>query len=157
VLVLIVALPVASAAGCGGDEETSQTEAPAPTEQEFIAQADAICRSAGQDLTAQSKGLGFYTPDGLDEEEAEFIEQEIIPFYQRQVDEIRELTPPPGEEEEIEAALSAAEQALDDLREDPSSYAPPVGPDGERITTVPKGWLELTRQLKRYGSKACAN
>ena len=140
VLVLFVALPVASAAGCGGDEET----APAPTRQEFIAQADAICRSAEQDLTAQSRDLGFHTPDGVDDEEAEFIEEEVIPFYQGQVDEIRELTPPPGDEEKIEAALSAAERDLDDLLEDPDR--------------VPKGWVELARLLRGYGGRgACAN
>ena len=142
-LVLIVALPVASAAGCGGDEETSQTEAPAPTRQEFIAQADAICRSAEQDLNAQSRELGFYTPDGLDEEEAEFVEEEVIPNFQRQVDEIQALTPPPGDEKKIEAALSAAERDLDDLLEDP--------------TRVPKALRERNRLFERYGSKACVN
>lgn len=141
VLVLVVALPVASAPGCGGDEETSQTEAPAPTRQEFIAQADAICRSAEQDLKAAEGGV--YTGDGLDEEEAEFVEEEVIPNFQRQVDEIRELTPPPGDEEKIEAALSAAERDLDDLLEDPSS--------------VPKGLRKLHRLLQRYGSGPCAN
>lgn len=140
VLVLLVGFPAASAAGCGGDEET----APAPTRQEFVAQADAICRSAEQDLTAQSRDLGFYVPDGLDEEEAEFIEQEVIPFYQGQIDEIRELTPPTGDEERIEEALSAAERGLAaDLREDPDR--------------VPKGWMELARVLRGYGSGPCGN
>jgi hypothetical protein len=131
VLVLIVALPVASAAGCDGDEET-----PAPTRQEFIAQADAICRSAERDLGAAEGGV--YTGDGLDEEEAEVVEEKVIPIFQRQVDEIRELTPPPGDEEKIEAALSAAERDLDDLLEDPGS--------------VPKGLREFNRLFQRYGS-----
>ena len=135
VLVLIVAFPVASAAGCGGDEETPQTETPAPTRQEFVAQADAICRSAERDLRAVQD---VYTGDGLDKEEVHVVEEEVIPIFQWQVDEIRELTPPPGDEERIEAALSAAERDLDALLEDPGS--------------VPKGLRELNRLFQRYGS-----
>ena len=139
-LVLIVALPVASASGCGEDEE-----APPPTKQEFIAQADAICRSTEQDLSAAQEGYGptrAVTPRvhtrADRKEEAEFIEDEVIPTFQRQLDEIRELTPPPGDEEEIEAALAAAERDLGDLREDP--------------TRVPKGLREFNRLFQRYGS-----
>lgn len=147
VLVLIIALPAASAAGCDGDEETSQAEAPAPTEQEFSAQADAICRSAEQDLSAAEEDLEdeFVAsgPRADQKAEAEFIEDAVIPFYQEQIGEIRELTPPPGEEEEIQAALSAAERDLNDLH-----------PDQRH---VPNGLRELNRQLKRYGSKACVN
>lgn len=124
-----------AAAGCGGDEETPQTEAPAPTRQEFAAQADAICRSAEQDLRAVQD---VYTGDGLDKEEADLVEEEVIPIFQRQVDEIRELTPPPGDEGKIEAALSAADRDLDDLLEDPGS--------------VPKGLREFNRLFQRYGS-----
>ncbi len=136
---LVPVLIVASAVGCGGDEETSQTEA--PTRQEFIAQADTICRSAEQDLKAAEGDV--YAGDGLDEEEAEFVEQEIIPIFQRQLDGIQGLTPPPGDAEEIEAALSAAERDLEDMLEDPNR--------------VPKGMQELNRQLESYGSKACVN
>ena len=150
-LVLLVGLPAASVAGCGEDEEST------PTRQEFIAEAHPICRAAEQDLTAKSRDLGFYTPDGVDGEEAEFIEEEVIPFYQGQVDGIRELTPPPGEEERLEAALSEAERGIEGLREDPLSFAPPIGPDGERITTSPKGWVELGRLLRGYGRGPCGN
>ena len=80
----------------------------------------------------------MYTGDGLDKEEADLVEEEVIPIFQRQVDEIRKLTPPPNDEERIEAALSAAERDLDDLLEDPGS--------------VPKGLRELNRLFQRYGS-----
>jgi hypothetical protein len=139
VLVLIVALPVASAAGCGGGDETRQTEAPAPTRQEYITQANAICRSVAQDLMAAQ-----YLYDGSSrEEDAEFIEEEVIPGFQRQIDEIRELTPPVGDEEKMQAALSAAERDLGDYREDPRR--------------VPKGFQGLSRQLRRYGRGSCVN
>jgi hypothetical protein len=133
-VVLIVALPVA-ATGCDGDEET---EAPAPSRQEYVAQADAICRSAEQDLKAAQQGSGSARV-----EEAEFVEQEIVPILQRQLDEIQELPPPPGDEGNIEAALLAAEEDLSDLSEDPSR--------------VPEGMRELHRQLQRYGSTTCVD
>ena len=148
VLVLIVALPVASAAGCDGDEETSQTEAPAPTRQEFVAQADAICRAAEQDLRATEEDLEDASVAlgrrGDEKAEAEFVEDAVIPHFQRKIDGIRELTPPPGEEEKLEAALSAAERDLHDY----------LQPD---LIRVPKGMQELNRQLESYGSKACVN
>jgi hypothetical protein len=145
VLVLIVALPVVSAAGCLGDEGTAQTERPAPTRQEFIAEADAICWSAEQDFEIALSVHGI-PPPPTRKEEAAFLEQEVIPMYQRRVDGIQELTPPPGDGEEIEAALAAAERSIpDDLRERPDR--------------VPKDWLEFTRrfQFQRYGSGPCAD
>lgn len=130
---LIVALLVTSVAGCDGDERT-----PAPTKEEFIAQAEAICSAADRDLRAA--GEGVYTGDGLDEQEAAVVEKRVIPIFQREVDELRALTPPRGDEETIGAALSAAERDLGDLIEDPN--------------TVPKGWQEFTRRFERYGMKS---
>jgi hypothetical protein len=130
VLVLIAALPVASVAGCDGDEEK-----PAPTKKEFIAQAEAVCRAAERDLDAA--GTGLYTGDGVDEEEVALVKEKILPIFRRQVDELRELTPPRGDEQTIERALAAAERDLDDLIEDPGA--------------VPKGWQEFMRRFVRYG------
>lgn len=132
VLVVIAALPAASAAGCGGDGEK-----PAPTKKEFIAQAKAVCRAAERDLKAG--GATIYTGDGVDEEERAVVKEKVVPIFRRQVDELRKLTPPRGDEQTIEKALSAAERDLDDLVKDPS--------------TVPKGWQEFIRGLKRYGMR----
>ncbi len=146
VLVVVVALAVAWVAGCGGDGET--TEAPAPNRQEFAAQADAICRSAEQDLGAAQEDLEdeFAALGSRADQRAEaaFVEEEVIPIFQRQVDEIRELTPPPGEGEEIEAALSAAERDIADLHADQSR--------------VPKGLRGFNHLFQRYGgdtSRGC--
>jgi hypothetical protein len=143
-LLSLLALGALGLTGCGGGDDDEETP-PAPTRQEFVAQADAICESAEQDFEAALSVHGL-PPPPTREEEAEFLEQEVIPLYLRRIDGIQELTPPPGDEEEIEAVLSAAERTLaDDLRERPDRVA--------------KGWLEFTRrfQFQRYGSGPCAD
>ncbi len=115
--VLLVAL-----AGCGGDDEASTTET--TTKAGFIAAADQICTETGAKISAEAQER---FPDGLAPGEGDAIEQffaEVtIPALKAQYEQIGELTPPEGEEDEVEAIVEAGNAAVAKAEKDPASLA----------------------------------
>ena len=150
------------AAGCGDDDDdttatttsttaaaTGATGATGPTgepltKDEFIAQADAICESSDKDIEAAAEDLfsGGANP-GQAEEEA-FVTGTLVPGVQQQLDAIRALTPPEGDEDEVNAVLDSAQEGLDELEDDPSLLGTPQNPLNES-----------TKLAKEYGFEAC--
>ncbi len=123
-------------AGCGGEDEegdTSSTTSAATgatglggeplTHEEFVAQGDEICATGDEEIEAAASGQ--FGDAGPQNEQAitEFAETVVIPSIQAQHDGISALTPPEGEEEEVEELLSELQTALDELSEDPSLLA----------------------------------
>jgi hypothetical protein len=128
----------AIAAGCGDDDgdptsiATSTTTTQAGdtgtavatgeplSKEEFVAQADAICEAGDEDIGAAAEDLfsGGANP-GQAEEEA-FVTETLVPGVQDQIDQIRGLSPPEGDEEQIDAFLDAAQEGVDELEENPS-------------------------------------
>lgn len=117
-LLLAAALGVtAIAAGCGGDDEDGDGEA--LTKQEFITQADQICAEGDRQINeAGSAQFGGQEPSAQEIEE--FGTETVAPNIQNQVDQIRALTPPEGDEEQVSAILDAAQEGIDEVEEDPS-------------------------------------
>lgn len=125
-LALALAALAFAAAGCGGDDDegtdTGATGATggaavAPlTEEEFVSQADEICSDAATQL--QEEG----TPSSPEELEG-YVTDTLVPSVQDQLDAIGALTPPEGQEDEVEAFLDSAEQELDSIQADPASIS----------------------------------
>ena len=126
------------AAGCGDDDDdettaaTTTTEAGATgatgaatgeplTKAEFIKQADAACAAGDKRIDAAFRGLGSNEPS--DQELEQVVTDTVVPEIQGEIDAIRALTPPEGDEDEIAAILDAAQEALDEIEQDPSSLA----------------------------------
>lgn len=103
-------------AGCGDDDD----DATSLTKDGFIAEADAICAAGDEEINAAGEQLG-QTPQG--QELIDFAEDVVIPSIQTQHDEIAALPVPEGEEEEVDELLTALQQAIDDLEQDPAQIA----------------------------------
>jgi hypothetical protein len=150
------------AAGCGDDDEETTTAATTTTTQagatgptgasgeplskaEFIEEADAICKAGDKEIDAAADQLfsGGANP-GQAEEEA-FITQTLVPGVQQQVDGIRALTPPEGDEEEVQAILDAAQQAIDELEADPEAFFEQGGDP----------FAEANQLAQEYGLQVC--
>jgi hypothetical protein len=141
------------AAGCGGDDDGDTTttttgvtgttgNAEAPTKQEFIKQADEICTEGSQELTtALSEELGTEQPS--DEEIEQFVSDSVVPVLREQFAELRALTPPEGDEEEVDRVFTAAEDAVDELEEDPG------------LVVESGSFEEADRLARNYGFKTC--
>ena len=132
--------------GCGDDGGT-QT-ASALSKAEYLRQADEICGGQEIDKAAQQFFAGFSrknppTPD----KQAEFVNEVVIPTHQRQLDELRTLPIPAGDEERVEPFLGEGQAFIDRLGEDPSLFIQ------QRVTPEFK---EAAKQAADYGLKSCA-
>ena len=111
------------AAGCGGDDDDSDTGGSSEplTKTEFIDQADTICSETNaqtQEEVSEFLDGGSPTAENLPDV-AEFVASGI----QDQVSGIRGLTPPEGDEEEIDAILTKADEGAEAIRENPDSLS----------------------------------
>jgi len=115
--ILAVALAAgALAAGCGDDTDPKE---------EYIAKGDEICARGTFKIgrTAQDR---FGSPAPPPEQAPQFARQKIVPILeQRVVTKLRELEPPEGDEEQVEAIYDELEQAVDRLRANPELITEP--------------------------------
>jgi hypothetical protein len=136
------------AAGCGDDDDDGEGGGDAPTKEEFIAEADQICSDGDAELEAAAEetfGQSDQPPSAAEQEQ--FAAESVIPNIQDQVDRIDELTPPEGDEDEIQAIVDAAQEDLDAGSEDPSLF---TGQGGEPLA-------EASRLAQEYGLQACGS
>lgn len=122
---LLVALTALAliVAGCGsGGSGSSSTESTSSlTKAEFVKQGNAICAKGSKEINegfeefVKERGLSkTKKPSKAVREEA--VETVLIPKIREQVESMRALGPP---DEEAEAVLDAAEEALEKGEEDP--------------------------------------
>jgi hypothetical protein len=140
----VAALLTLSATGlvfstCGGDDDTL-------TKAEFIKQADQICKKA-HDSLEKSFNQSFAGKQPSQAELNEFAREELAPTVQGEIDDVRNLVPPSGDEGEIEAIADAAQSGVDKIKADPAVLSPQVKFDP----------LAKNHQLARaYGMKECS-
>jgi hypothetical protein len=147
-LALICALALAVAVGCGDDDEESTTEA-TPTKEEFIAEADQICAEGDEEIgQAEQEAFGQGRP--TQQEQEDFLTETVLPSIQDQIDGIRGLTPPEGDEQEIAEFLDSAQSALDEIDENPELIL-----QGEEGTPTDP-FAETARLGEQYGFQVCA-
>jgi len=131
------------AAGCGGDDDETTTAA--PSKQEFIKQADAICAKGDKQINQEGEQV-FGKQRPSKQEIEQFGTDTVVPNVQGQIDGVRALTPPQGDEEEVSAFLDSAQEALDKVKQDPSVFAQREG----------NPFAEAEKLAKEYGYEKCA-
>lgn len=132
-LLVVAALVLAA---CGGED--------APTKEEFIAEGDAICREGDEALnTAAEEQFGDLSADPPRKQQEQFVSEVVAAEYRSQLEQLRELTPPEGDEEEVDAILTSLEQLADQAESDPGSLL-----DAQ---TAP----EAARLAAEYGFMSC--
>jgi len=119
-LSLLVALFATTAlvAACGGDDDSSSDE-PAPTKAAYITEADGICSDGS--TTIQDIQADLPSQDINDPAVQEIITNEVLPVYDEQLNSLRDLTPPEGDEEATAAIYDALESALQAVEDDPAA------------------------------------
>jgi hypothetical protein len=126
----------ATIAACGGSD--------APSTEEYIADADAICRQADADLETVVKEQFGTTPPNR-QELAQFTEDEVIPNIEDQLAELRELEPPEGDEDQVARIFDTLDQAIQEFKRNPD------------IENPPRGIAEANRLAEDYGFEVCGN
>lgn len=129
------------AVGCGGSDDSSSDE-PAPTKAAYITDADAICAA---DTETISKLAADLPNDINDPAVTDAITNDILPIYQEQLTELRDLTPPEGEEDTTAAIYDALEEGLNKVEEDPTLL-------GDTDT-----FADANEKASAFGLEACSS
>ena len=138
-LVFSVIVGAAVLAGCGGGSDDRLTK------EEFLEQGNAICAS-GNEKIGHAAETAFSSPDNPSQAEiVSFATETIVPTVQDELDQLRDLSPPKEDEEDVAAILNELQTALDKLRSDPALAAEGAGFD------------EARRLAQAYGLAACAD
>ena len=125
IALLIAAAAVAFvAAGCGSDSSTTDSTA-SLTKAEFLKRGNAICAAGNKEINAgfekffkENEFSKKNQPTQADFEEG--AEEIVIPSVRKQIDELKELEAPEGEEEKFETLFENAEAQLEKGEEDTS-------------------------------------
>jgi len=142
---LAVALVIA---GCGSSDSSSTTAS--LSKAEFVKQGNAICKAGNKEI---EEGFEEFTKENnlsktkppskaIQEEAAETI---LIPAINNQVEEIRALGTPEGDEGEVDEILTDAEEAVEEGEEDPTSL----------LGAEPAKFKELNKESREYGLTVC--
>jgi hypothetical protein len=131
-------------AGCGGGNDTSSpTTATASTisKADFVAQANAICDKGNQVTDSAGAQLGENPSQA---QLTELISKTFVPSIQGQIDAIKALGAPVGDEATVAKMLSLAQDNLDQLESDPSQIE------------NPKLFANFAKVAHPYGLTSCA-
>lgn len=155
-------------AGCGDDggsgAVTVATEALVPSRPDYISQADGFCafyESRVEELGRKRFGLNAkdfkVLPSGRivfraghrpsDAEIEDFVHTTAVPNFREELDEVRSLTTPRGDEAQVAAIYDAVSAAVDELEASPTVFADDAA--------VRRLFSEARVAGRRYGLREC--
>jgi hypothetical protein len=147
---LVCALAVALlAAGCGSSDKKSGTTRPAISKAEFLRKGNAICAQGNKQVeTGAQKVFGNKKKKPSDAEAKKFATTVLIPSVEGQVDSIRALGAPKGDEDKVQAILDAADQGVAESKKDPVALiqSDAAGP-----------FAKANKLAAAYGLKTCGS
>jgi hypothetical protein len=110
---LVAAVAVAGiAAGCGGGNDNSGTTTTSLTKAAWIAKADAICKQGNQEIN-QAAQQQFGNQKPTESQVQQFTKDTLVPKVQSQVDQIKALGAPSGDEDQVSKLLDTVQADID--------------------------------------------
>jgi hypothetical protein len=129
----------ALAAGCGGSDDNDSSTSNL-SKAEWIAKADAICQQGNQEIdNAANQQFGHQKPTAA--EVQQFATETALPNTQSQVDKIKALGAPSGDEDQVNKILDTVQADIDKAK---------AAGDIEESTFADGNAL-----AKQYGLKVC--
>jgi len=134
--------------GCGGSD--SSTAASSISKEEFITKADAICKKGTERLQAAIgrvlKNQPNITKVSKGEQE-KIVATAMVPSVSREVKELRALPIPEGDEEKVDAMITALEEGVETAERDP-----------EAVTKSSDAVFGISSRIAgEYGLEACGS
>jgi hypothetical protein len=144
----VAAIAVIGVVGCGGgsDDSSSSTSSTALSKDEFVKQANEIC-AKGNDQIDSAASKTFSGGQPSPQEAQQFVTDTVIPGIQGEIDDIRALGAPAGDEDQVNAILGAAQQGVDAAKQDPSIL------EGSQASDP---FAQADKLAKDYGLTDCA-
>jgi hypothetical protein len=128
-------------AGCGGSSSSSTSTGASGasgatgasgtplSKSEFVAKGNAICKQGNQDIDKAGHTLFGSGQKPSQADMQKFATDTLIPSVQSEIDQIKALTPPAGDEDQVNAITAAAQSALNKAKTDPSLLIQQGGSD----------------------------
>jgi hypothetical protein len=131
-------------AGCGGDDDDGgDGGAEALTKEEYVTQGNQICEEGNAQIAEDAEAIG----DAPDQAASEsFVTDSLVPNIQDQIDQLRDLGIPEGDEDQVNGMLDQAESALGEIEADPALLFDENDP-----------FTEVNDELEEYGLTACSS
>jgi hypothetical protein len=116
-------------AGCGGDDSSDTTagatgatgaQGAALSKSEFLAQGNAVCQTGDKEIDAAASDVFSQGQAPSQAAQEKFVTDTVVPNIQGQIDGLDALSPPSGDEDQVQAIIDAAQSALDKVEADPS-------------------------------------
>jgi hypothetical protein len=115
-MVAVALVAAGAGAGCGGDDEEALSKP------EYVKQGDALCKkaqAAGAKETDEMFGDLGPNEEPSEEQLNTFVEEVFKPNTQGQVDDLRDLAPPEGDEDTVNGVYDGIEEGLAKVEDDP--------------------------------------
>jgi len=150
-LVLMAALIVGvCVAGCGSSSDSTSTETTATiSKAEFVAKGNAVCvkgeKAQEAEINAYVKKHGLENKKPTTAQQAELVETVFAPNIQSQIDGVKALGAPSGEEQQVSSALELSQQTLEKVEANP-----------ELVFGNKDAFAAAGKQLHALGLKKCA-
>lgn len=136
-------------AGCGSSSSSSTESTAAISKAEFIAKGNAVCAKGNKAQEAESNAFikqhGLQNKKPSKAQETELAETVLAPNIQSQIDGVKALGAPSGEEAQVNAALEISQQTLEKVEANPELFFGNQDP-----------FAAAGKQLHALGLKECA-
>jgi len=133
----------------GGDADGDSAETKTIPKAEFVKRANAICRSTLEKITSEVFPVLEKSVDKSEDAkaaaEASLVPTVLVPGLQAEIDEIRALGVPSGDEEQVEAFLGAVQEIVDQGKADPESLG----------SSAVEPYAEAAALADKYGLISC--
>jgi Tfp pilus assembly protein FimV len=141
--IAVALLAAGAGAGCGGDDEEPLSKA------EYIKQGDAICKKAQaegeKDVEEMFGDLGA-NEEPSEEQLKTLVDDVLKPNTEGQLEELRDLPAPEGDEETLNGIYDGAEEALEKIEDDPMILLSEDDP-----------FEKASQEAEDYGFEECSN
>ncbi len=135
-------LAVVFAAGCGSSNSSSSTSTAALSKAAYVAKANAICNAGQQKQNAAQAALG---KNPTQAQLTAYATDTVVPNIQAQIDQVKALGAPSGDEATVTQFLNLAQADLNKIKSDPSII----------VTSDTDQFADFAKLAHPYGLTAC--
>lgn len=134
--------------GAGGDDRGSTVQPTSESKEDYVAKANALCKERTQQIQMEVGELLEDLPaNGNGNQRAglrKLVEKGVAPGLEAEIEELRELGAPEGDEKQIEEILAAIEATITEMRKNPKAFV-----------DDPKAFARTRRLAGPYGIGQC--
>ena len=123
VVAIVTALVAVGFTGCGGGDDSSSTTTAAISKDDFVEFGNKICAEGNKTFDAAAKSA-FSGGKPTEAEMTKFVDETAVPTIQGEIDGIRAIGAPEGDEDQVNAILDAAQKGVDTISADPTAFGP---------------------------------